>query len=56
MQDIMTGKVGIFRTGAELNSAVTELQALLERSRHIGLRQHRRGPQARWVAASARRR
>jgi fumarate reductase flavoprotein subunit len=38
MQEIMTAKVGIFRTGADLSSAVSELQALLERSRHIGLR------------------
>jgi len=38
MQEIMTAKVGIFRTGAELSAAVSELQALLERSRHIGLR------------------
>ena len=42
MQEIMTAKVGIFRTGAELASAVDELQELLERSRHIGLR-HKRG-------------
>ena len=40
MQDVMTAKVGIFRTGAELASAVDELQALLERSR-----QHRPAPQ-----------
>jgi len=38
MQTVMTAKVGIFRTGAELASAVDELQALLERSRRIGLR------------------
>jgi len=38
MQQIMTDKVGIFRTGADLQAAVTELQALLERSRRIGLR------------------
>ena len=38
MQEIMTAKVGIFRTGADLAAAVTELQTLLERSRHIGLR------------------
>ena len=38
MQSVMTAKVGIFRTGAELASALDELQALLERSRHIGLR------------------
>ena len=38
MQEIMTAKVGIFRTGADLQSAVRELQVLLERSRPIGLR------------------
>src|SRR6187401_1397306 len=37
MQQIMTGKVGIFRTGKELESAVDELQELLVRSRSIGL-------------------
>ena len=48
MQDIMTDKVGIFRTGEALASAVSELQALLERSRHIGLRSlaARRQPRA----------
>jgi len=51
MQDIMTGKVGIFRTGAELNSAVSELQALLERSRHIGLRHKTAGPNPELVTA-----
>ena len=43
MQEIMTAKVGIFRTGAELTSAVSELQALLERSRRIGLRHKQAG-------------
>jgi fumarate reductase flavoprotein subunit len=38
MQQIMTDKVGIFRSGADLASAVSELQALRERSRRIGLR------------------
>ncbi len=38
MQEIMSSKVGIFRTGEELAQAVAELQVLLERSRHIGLR------------------
>jgi fumarate reductase flavoprotein subunit len=37
MQQIMTAKVGIFRTGADLSAAVSELQVLLERSRRIGL-------------------
>ena len=43
MQQIMTAKVGIFRTDSELKAAVSELQALLERSRHIGLRVKRAG-------------
>ncbi len=38
MQQIMTDKVGIFRTGEELTKAVDELQVLLDRSRNIGLR------------------
>ena len=38
MQEIMTGKVGIFRSGKDLEQAVDELQKLLVRSRNIGLR------------------
>lgn len=38
MQEIMTAKVGIFRTGEDLQAAVEELQTLLVRSRAIGLR------------------
>ena len=38
MQEIMTAKVGIFRRGEDLASAVEELQQLLARSRNIGLR------------------
>jgi fumarate reductase flavoprotein subunit len=33
MQEIMTGKVGIFRSGKDLEQAVDELQKLLVRSR-----------------------
>jgi fumarate reductase flavoprotein subunit len=51
MQEIMTARVGIFRTGADLASAVTDLQALLERSRHIGLRTQAPGPNPELVAA-----
>jgi len=51
MQEIMTAKVGIFRTGADLDSAVTELQALLERSRHIGLRRAAAGANPELVTA-----
>jgi len=38
MQDLMTAKVGIFRTGKDLEEAVDKLQKLLVRSRSIGLR------------------
>jgi len=38
MQEIMTSKVGIFRSGKDLEQAVDELQKLLVRSRSIGLR------------------
>src|SRR4029079_16287720 len=38
IHDLRTAKVGIFRTGKDLASAVEELQALLLRSRNIGLR------------------
>jgi fumarate reductase flavoprotein subunit len=38
MQEIMTGKVGIFRSGQDLEEAVDELQKLLVRSRSIGLK------------------
>jgi fumarate reductase flavoprotein subunit len=44
MQEIMTGKVGIFRRGKDLEQAVEELQSLLVRSRNIGVRY--RGPGA----------
>ncbi len=38
MQEIMDEKVGIFRNGRELQEAVDELRALLERSREVGIR------------------
>jgi fumarate reductase flavoprotein subunit len=38
MAEVMIGKVGIFRTGAELESAVEDLQALLEKCDNIVLR------------------
>jgi fumarate reductase flavoprotein subunit len=38
MQEVMTGKVGIFRAGPGLDQAVEQLQKLLVRSRHIALR------------------
>jgi fumarate reductase flavoprotein subunit len=44
MQEIMTGKVGIFRRGSDLEQAVDQLQKLLTRSRRIGLR-------SRWTGA-----
>ncbi len=51
MQQIMTDKVGIFRTGADLQAAVDGLQSLLERSRHIGLRSHQPGANPELVTA-----
>jgi fumarate reductase flavoprotein subunit len=51
MQQIMTSKVGIFRTGEELALAVAELQALLERSRRIGLRNRSPGANPELVTA-----
>jgi len=51
MQDLMTAKVGIFRTGEDLASAVDELQALLQRSRNIGLRYRAGGANPELVSA-----
>jgi fumarate reductase flavoprotein subunit len=51
MQEIMTAKVSIFRTGADLDAAVRGLQELLVRSRDIGLRCKARGANAELVAA-----
>jgi fumarate reductase flavoprotein subunit len=51
LQEIMTAKVGIFRTGEDLASAVEELQALLLRSRNIGLRYRARGANPELVSA-----
>jgi fumarate reductase flavoprotein subunit len=51
MQQTMTDKVGIFRTGADLEEAVHRLRALLLRSRHIGLRHRADGPNPELVTA-----
>jgi fumarate reductase flavoprotein subunit len=51
MQDIMTGKVGIFRRGDLLQAAVEELQGLLLRSRHIGVVTQRQASNPELVAA-----
>ena len=51
MQEIMTSKVGIFRTGADLEAAVAELQELLRRSRNIGLKCKSRGSNPELVSA-----
>ena len=51
MQEIMTAKVGIFRTGDDLASAVEELQALRRRSRNIGLRYGAHGANPELVSA-----
>src|SRR5512134_3262935 len=51
MQEIMTAKVGIFRRGEDLESAVDELQKLLVRSRSIGLRSNAPGVNPELVTA-----
>jgi len=51
MQEIMTSKVGIFRTGKELQEAVDELRTLLVRSRSIGLRSDAPGANPELVTA-----
>jgi fumarate reductase flavoprotein subunit len=51
MQEIMTDKVGIFRTGNDLEQAVDGLQKLLVRSRNIGLRSHTSGVNPELVTA-----
>ncbi len=51
MQSLMTDRVGIFRNGELLESAVDELQSLLVRSRDIGLRHKTRGANPELVAA-----
>jgi fumarate reductase flavoprotein subunit len=51
MQEIMTAKVGIFRTGADLTQAVDELQKLLVRSRDIGVGYKARGANPELVIA-----
>lgn len=51
LQKVMTEKVGVFRTGCELEAAVDALQTLLLRSRHIGLRVKRAGANPELVTA-----
>jgi fumarate reductase flavoprotein subunit len=51
MEEIMIDKVGIFRTGEELDEAVTELQQLIERSRNIGVRSQAAGANPELVGA-----
>jgi fumarate reductase flavoprotein subunit len=51
MQEIMTGKVGIFRRGSELEAAVDELQKLLVRSQSIGVRSRAPGVNQELVTA-----
>jgi len=51
MQDLMTAKVGIFRTGADLQAAVDELQELVQKSRNIGLHDRSRGANPELVTA-----
>ncbi|HTO13045.1 MAG TPA: fumarate reductase flavoprotein subunit [Candidatus Binatia bacterium] len=51
MQQVMTAKVGIFRRGKDLEQAVDELQALLVRSRSIGVRSRAAGANPELVTA-----
>ena len=51
MQQIMTAKVGIFRSGKRLEEAVDDLQKLLLRSRKIGLGYKARGANPELVTA-----
>jgi len=51
MQEIMTAKVGIFRTGSDLEQAVDQLQRLLVMSRDIGLRTRAAGANPELVTA-----
>jgi fumarate reductase flavoprotein subunit len=51
MQQIMTDKVGVFRTAEMLKEAVDELTILLQRSRHIGLRHPATGANPEMVTA-----
>jgi fumarate reductase flavoprotein subunit len=51
MENVMMDKVGIFRTGEELEAAVTELRELLVRSRNIAIRTQTRGANPELVAA-----
>jgi fumarate reductase flavoprotein subunit len=51
MQAIMSDKVGIFRTGKELEEAVDELQTLLVKSRSIGLKSSQPGANPELVTA-----
>ncbi len=51
MEEIMIDQVGIFRTGEELDQAVTELEDLLRRSRNLAVRCPAPGPNPELVAA-----
>jgi fumarate reductase flavoprotein subunit len=51
METVMMEKVGIFRTGQELEAAVSELRELLVRSRNIAVRTRARGANPELVAA-----
>jgi fumarate reductase flavoprotein subunit len=51
MQELMTEKVGIFRTGDSLGEAVDVLQSLLHRSRKVGVRCRATGANPELVAA-----
>ncbi|MEL7045266.1 MAG: fumarate reductase flavoprotein subunit, partial [Pseudomonadota bacterium] len=56
MQDLMTERVGIFRRGPDLQSAVDELHSLLERSSQLAVGGHRDGANPELVDACRTRR
>jgi fumarate reductase flavoprotein subunit len=51
MEQVMMEKVGLFRNGADLERAVTELTELLRRSRQIGVRSQQAGANPELVVA-----
>ncbi|KOR27734.1 fumarate reductase, partial [Achromatium sp. WMS3] len=51
MEHTMINKVGIFRNGPDLEAAVTELKALLQRSRHIKVGNNHKGTNPELVLA-----
>ncbi len=51
MRNIMSEKVGIYRTGDDLREAVAQLQTLLQRAKHIGVKSSASGANPELVSA-----